>query len=136
MIEDRMGVWDRLGIAAVVLLIAAFTFGAMSALATAANAGDELSGKRDDDARELVAVGDDDDDDGDSNGTNGSTGSKGSGDSGSRSIGSNSANTRTGTTNGTGVSRSASNSSDRSKNTQTGTTQGTGGSRASISNSS
>jgi len=116
--------WDRIGIAAVLLLVAAFLLGTMAPLMSSAGA--DLTGKRDDDSRELVAVEDDDDDD-DALGK----GSRSGGDT-SRS---HSANTKTGTTKGTGPSKTVSNSSDRSANTKTGTTRGTGPSR-SVSNSS
>jgi hypothetical protein len=132
---------NRIGVGAVLLLLAAFALGTMWALMAPAGADAQLAGKRDDDVREVAFIDDDDDDDDDRMGkaTHG-TGSNdsrnsGTGNSGSRSIGSHSANTRTGTTRGTGVSRSVSNSSDRSANTRTGTTRGTGPSR-SVSNSS
>ena len=131
---------SRVGAAAVVLLIAALVLGTMWVFLAPAGADAQLAGKRDDDGRELVAVEDDDDDDHDplarrgasitGNGANGGTGN-----SGEPSIGTNSANTATGTTQGTGPSRTVSNSSDRSANTATGTTQGTGPSRT-VSNSS
>ena len=136
--------WDRAGIAAVILLLAAFVLGAMTPLATTAGADDSVSATRDDDSRELVGVEDDDDDD---DGTDGGAGTNGGsngsleGDtrsdsnSGEPSIGTNSANTKTGSTRGTGVSKSVSNSSGKSKNTKTGTTRGTGKSK-SVSNSS
>ena len=128
---------DRIIIAAVAVLIGAFTLGALGPLVTPAS-GDDVAGKRDDDAVEVVPVDEEDDEDdrfaraGDSSG--GDT-SRGTGDSGSRSIGSRSGNTKTGTTNNTGKSKSVSNSSGASKNTATGTTRGTGKS-ASVSNSS
>jgi hypothetical protein len=140
--------FDRIIVAAVAVLIGAFTLGALGPLVTEAS-GDDVSGKRDDDGVEVALVDEEDDDaDGDplardnsrSRGGDDSRGdntgkSKASRNSGSRSIGSNSGNTRTGTTNGTGKSRSVSNSSGASKNTATGTTRGTGKS-ASVSNSS
>jgi hypothetical protein len=120
---------NRLGIGAVLLLIGAFVLSAMFVFLAPLGADAQVAGKRDDDVREVAFISDDDDDD-DATGN-----SRGGTNSGSRSIGSNSANTRTGTTRGTGVSRSVSNSSDRSANTRTGTTRGTGPSR-SVSNSS
>lgn len=136
--HSRQTMWDRVGITAVALLIVAFLFGGMTPLLTSAGAGDSITGTRDDDGRELVAVEDDDDDDDDDeplarNASN--SRSRAGSNSGQRSIGSRSANTRTGSTQGTGKSRSISNSRDRSRNTRTGTTRGTGKSR-SISNSS
>jgi hypothetical protein len=126
--------WDRLGIAAVILLIGAFLLTAMTPLVSSAGAGDSIAGTRDDGAPEVVAVGDDDDDDDDDKGPAG-TGTNGGTNSGSVSVGTNSGDTATGTTEGTGVSRSVSNSRDRSANTATGTTRGTGKSK-SVSNSS
>jgi hypothetical protein len=127
--EPRL--WDLIGIGAVALLLVAFLFGAMSPLVSSAGAEDAFAGKRDDDARELVAVEDDDDDD-DVNDKASRSGNSRSGDSGSRS--------RTGTTRGTGKSNSRSNTGQtRSRHTNsrtgTGTTKGTGQSR-SRSNSS
>jgi hypothetical protein len=119
---------SNLGIAAVVCLIAAFTLSALGVLIAPAFAGGDLAAVRDDDAQELAVVAQDPDDDDDDETTRSTR-------SGSRSIGSNSRNTRTGTTNGTGISRTVSNSSSRSHNTKTGTTRGTGPSR-SVSNSS
>jgi hypothetical protein len=125
--------WDRVGWVAVVLLLVAFVFAALTPLISVAGGSEQMTAMRDDDASGLVAVQDDDDDDDD---TKSRTRTRSvSRDSGSRSIGTNSGNTRTGTTRGTGVSRSVSNSSDRSANTKTGTTRGTGPSR-SVSNSS
>jgi hypothetical protein len=121
---------NRLGVSLVGCLLAAFTLTALGVfLAPAFGAGD-LSAVRDDDARQLVAVQDPDDDDDDDD-DEPTTRTR----SGSRSIGSHSGDTPTGTTNGTGISRSVSDSGDRSKNTKTGTTRGTGPSR-SVSNSS
>jgi hypothetical protein len=133
---------SRLGAAAVVLLIAAFALSAMAVLLAPSGADAQLAGKRDDDGRQLVAVEDDEDDDdeplarkGTATGNSRNSANSRSGNSGSRSIGSHSGNTRTGTTKGTGVSRSVSNSSPASADTRTGTTRGTGPSR-SVSNSS
>ncbi len=121
---------SNLGIAAVLCLIAAFTLSALGVLIAPAFAGGDLSAVRDDDAQDLAVVAQDpDDDDDDDDETTRATRS------GSRSIGSQSRNTRTGTTNGTGISRTVSNSSTRSRDTKTGTTRGTGPSR-SVSNSS
>ena len=89
---------DRIIVAGVSLLIAAFAFGAMSVLVTPALA-DDTAGKRDDDAFELVAKDDDDDDDD----TDGGDTPTGDGDSNS--------NSKTGTTRGTGKSNSKSNTS-------------------------
>jgi hypothetical protein len=91
---------DRIIVAAVSLLIAAFALGAMSVLVTPALA-DDTAGMRDDDSFELVAKGDDDDDDDD--GDTGTNGGSGAGDSNS--------NSKTGTTRGTGKSNSKSNTS-------------------------
>jgi hypothetical protein len=91
--------FDRIVIASVSLLIAVFTFGAFSAAATPALA-DDASGKRDEDGLEVVAKDDDGDDD-DTGG--GATGTGGGGDSAS--------NSKTGTTRGTGPSKSKSNTS-------------------------
>jgi hypothetical protein len=118
---------NRIGVGVVLMLVAAFALSAMFALLAPIGAGADVSGKRDEDVREVAYVSDDDDDD-DDNGNSATN-------SGSRSIGSRSGNTATGTTQGTGVSRSVSNSSDASRDTHTGTTQGTGPSR-SVSNSS
>jgi hypothetical protein len=129
--------FDRIVVAAVAVLIGAFTLGALGPLVTEAS-GDNVNGVRDDDARDVVLI-DEEDDDGDDpfarGGDTGDTSGKASRNSGSRSIGSNSGNTKTGTTNGTGKSKSVSNSAGASKNTATGTTRGTGKS-ASVSNSS
>lgn len=84
---------DRIIVAAVSLLIAAFALSAMSVLVKPAFADDPV-GMRDDDAVELVAKDDDDDDDtGDDNGDE----------------------TRTGTTQGTGPSNT------NTRDTKTGT---------------
>ena len=88
---------DRIIVAAVSLLIAAFAFGAMSVLVTPALA-DDTAGKRDDDAFELVAKDDDDDDDDTGGGDTGNGGDSNS-------------NSKTGTTKGTGPSQSKSNTS-------------------------
>jgi hypothetical protein len=122
--------WDRVGIAAVILLLGALVVTAMTPLASSAGAEESIAGTRDDGVPEVVAVGDDDDD-----GDDGDTGTNGGTNSGSVSIGTNSGDTGTGTTRGTGVSNSVSNSRDRSANTATGTTRGTGKSN-SVSNSS
>ena len=101
---------DRILVAAVTMLAAAFAFGAMSAYASPASADQTAGGKRDDDAFELVAKDDDDDDDDTALAKDGSRSRDGSGDrsrSRDRDSGSNS---RTGTTRGTGPSRSRSNS--------------------------
>ena len=125
---------NRVGIAAILCLIAALALtGLMITLPSSAEG--EIAAVRDDDGKSVAAVQDDDDDD-DEGDTESRTRTRSvSRDSGSRSIGSNSAVTRTGTTRGTGVSRTVSNSRDRSANTRTGTTRGTGPSR-SVSNSS
>ena len=127
--------WDRVGIAAVVLMLGALVVTAMTPLASSAGAEDSIAGTRDDDAGEVLAVGDDDDDDDDGDDGATDTGPNGGSNSGSVSIGSNRGGTGTGTTRGTGVSKTVSNSRDRSANTATGTTQGTGKSK-SVSNSS
>jgi len=59
-------IWDRIGIGAVTLLLAAFALSAFGFVATAA--ADDLNGKRDDDAVEIAAK-DDDDNDNDTNTT-------------------------------------------------------------------
>ena len=127
--------FDRILIVAIGALLALFMFGTVSSMVTSASA-DDASG-RNDDAVEIEAIEEDDDDPlargGDDSGDN--SGNSRSGNSGSRSIGSHSANTATGTTNNTGVSKSVSNSRDASKNTATGTTQGTGASKT-VSNTS
>jgi hypothetical protein len=94
--------FDRTVIAAVGLLIAVFTLGMMAAPATPAHA-DDATGKRDDDAFELVTKGDDDDDDDTGGGDTGTGNGTGGGDSAS--------NSKTGTTRGTGQSNSKSNTS-------------------------
>jgi hypothetical protein len=119
---------NRLGMATLLCLLAAFVLSTMPVLLTPAAADADITGVRDDDGRDVATVADDDDDDDDDNTDSDS-------DSGSRSIGSRSGNTATGTTRGTGKSRSVSNSSDKSRDTHTGTTRGTGKSR-SVSNSS
>jgi hypothetical protein len=93
--------YDRIIVAAVSFLIAAFTLGALSVLVTPALA-DDRAGVRDDDSFELVAKGEDDDDD-DGGTDTGTNGGAGAGDSNS--------NSKTGTTRGTGQSSSKSNSS-------------------------
>lgn len=125
--QTESTLWDRLGIAVVVLLALAFLFAALGPMV--ASVGAEDSAKRDDGVQEVAVVADDDDDD--DTGTGGGGGS----DSGSASIGTNSADTRTGTTAGTGMSKSVSNSAGASRDTNTGTTRGTGKSK-SVSNSS
>ena len=97
---------DRIIVAAVSLLIAAFAFGAMSVLVTPALA-DDTAGKRDDDAFELVAKDDDDDDDDTGGGDTDTNGGSGGGDSNS--------NSKTGTTRGTGKSNSKSNTGARQR---------------------
>jgi hypothetical protein len=119
---------NRIGLAAIACMIAALALSGLLIVLPAAANGD-LAAVRDDDGKAVVAQEDDDDDDDDDTETPTRTRS------GSRSIGSNSGNTRTGTTRGTGPSRTVSDTSDRSKNTRTGTTRGTGPSR-SVSNSS
>jgi hypothetical protein len=131
--------FDRILIVAIGALLALFMFGTVSAMVTSASA-DDASGKRNDDAVEIEVVEEDDDADplargDDDSGGDDSGANSGSRNSGSRSIGSHSANTATGTTNNTGVSKTVSNSKDASKNTGTGTTRGTGGSK-SVSNTS
>lgn len=137
-------IWDRVGVAAVGLLIVAFAFLAMSPLIAAAGAEDSVAARNDGDSNELVAVADDEDDELDdlsivSDGTtddavtdddDASDDGTDTGDSGAPSIGSFSANTATGTTRGTGISQSVSDSGDASANTATGTTRGTGGSNS------
>lgn len=93
--------YDRIIVAAVSFLIAAFALAAMSALVAPAMA-DETAGVRDDDSFELVAKGEDDDDDDTGTGT-GTNGGAGAADSNS--------NSKTGTTRGTGKSNSKSNTS-------------------------
>src|SRR5687767_5215106 len=116
--------FDRILIIAIGALLALFMFGTVSAMVTSASA-DDASGKRNDDAVEIEVVEEDDDADplarGDSNSGGGddSGANSGSRNSGSRSIGSHSANTATGTTNNTGVSKTVSNSKDASRNTGT-----------------
>jgi hypothetical protein len=128
---------SNLGVAAVVCLIAAFALSALGMLIAPAFAEGDLAAVRDDDAQELAVVEQDPDDDDDDDGDDDDDDDDATKDtrSGSRSIGSHSRDTRTGTTNGTGISRTVSNSSSRSRDTKTGTTRGTGPSR-SVSNSS
>lgn len=117
--------WNRISIAALTLMAAAFLFAAISPVF--ASADDSVDGVRDDGSGDLVANEDEDDDDDDDDISSGT---------GQPSIGSESGNTATGTTAGTGVSQSVSDSGDSaSANTATGTTQGTGASQ-SVSNSS
>jgi len=129
---------DQIIVAAVAVLIAAFTLGTLGPLVSPAT-GDDVAGKRGGDGAEIEAVEEEDDDRDrfarDDTNSGGDNSRSRSGNSGSRSIGSHSANTNTGTTKNTGVSKTVSNSSDASKNTKTGTTRGTGPSK-SISNSS
>jgi hypothetical protein len=129
---EATGIANKLGLGAVVCLVAAFVLTTMPVLLAPASA-ESVAGVRDDDARDVAAVSDDDDDDYDDD--TGDRDSRSGSNSGSRSYGSRSGNTGTGTTRGTGVSNSVSNSSGASKNTATGTTRGTGKSR-SVSNSS
>ena len=91
---------DRIIVAAVTLLLAAFAFGSISMLVSPALADDSVA-KRDDGRAELVAGDDDDDDDTGTNGDN--TGTNGGDTSNS--------NSKTGTTRGTGQSHSKSNTS-------------------------
>jgi hypothetical protein len=123
--EPASVLWNRIGFVGVLFLLVAFVLGFMGPTLTSAGA-DELVGKRDDGVHELVAGGDDEDDDDGDGATEGT---------GEPSIGSNSGNTATGTTKGTGKSHSVSDTSEQSKNTKTGTTKGTGPSH-SVSNSS
>ena len=101
--DERPRLIDRLGIAAVVMLIAAFALGTMSTLT--AGADDQASGVRHDGPDGLVATDDDDDDDDDT--TVGTT-------------------TRTGTTRFTGASNTRTNDTATGTFTRTGTTRGTG----------
>lgn len=120
---DESALWNRISIAALTLMAAAFLFAVISPVFASA---DDSAGVRDDGSGELIASEDEDDDDDD----------EGSDGTGQPSIGSESGNTATGTTAGTGVSQSVSDSGDSaSANTATGTTQGTGASQ-SVSNSS
>jgi hypothetical protein len=134
---------NRIGIVAVVLLIAAFVLGTMWVFLAPAGADAQLTANRDDDAGDVVLVSDEDDggggsgDDGDNGNPtgNGNPTANGTG-TGEPSIGTHSANTHTGTTAGTGISQTVSNTNDdRSANTHTGTTQGTGPSQT-VSNTS
>ena len=123
---DESALWNRISIVALTLMAAAFMFAVISPVF--ASADESVDGVRDDGSGDLVANEDEDDDDqGDDDISSGT---------GQPSIGSESANTATGTTAGTGVSNSISDSgNDASANTATGTTQGTGVSH-SVSNSS
>jgi len=109
--------WDRIGISAVVLLLAAFVLSMVGPLVSSVGAEDRVAGNRDDKAVEVVAVEDDDDDDGRDRSGGGSNSSGGNSGAADNSKNSKSANTRTGTTRGTGPSNSVSNSSSRSANT-------------------
>ena len=122
---DESALWRRISIAALTLMAAAFVFAVISPVF--ASADDSVLGIRDDDSGDVVSNQDDDDDDDDDD--------QGSDGTGQPSIGSESGNTATGTTAGTGASQSVSDSGDASANTATGTTQGTGASH-SVSNSS
>ena len=102
--EERARTFDRIGIAVVLLLIAAFTLGAMYALSGSDNA---FAGSRDDGPDGVVAEEDEGDGDGDG----------GDGDD----------STATGTTPNTGPSNSATNDTATGTVTDpTGTTRGTG----------
>ena len=116
--------WDRIGPAFVAMLLAAFMLTLLSPMIASAGA-DELSATRDDGSGELLASEEEDDDEDDDPGS----------ESGQASIGSFSGNTATGTTAGTGLSKSVSESGDASAQTATGSTRGTGASQ-SVSNSS
>ena len=123
--------WNRIAIVALALMAAAYLFAAISPAVSSAGADDQLA-LREDGSGDMVAS-KDDDGDGDDDGDDTEQGSDGTG---QRSIGSHSANTHTGTTHGTGVSHSVSDSGNSaSANTGTGTTHGTGQSH-SVSNSS
>ncbi|MEK6273184.1 MAG: hypothetical protein AABM42_11145 [Actinomycetota bacterium] len=123
--------WNRIGIVALTLMAAAFLFAVISPVVSSAGADDSVAGLREDGSGNLIASEDDDDDD-----DQGSDDTAGSDGTGQPSLGSNSGNTATGTTRGTGVSHSVSDSGDSaSANTATGTTRGTGPSH-SVSNSS
>lgn len=119
--------WNRISMVIGALMAAAFLFAVISPVVSSAGADDSVAGVRDDGSGDLIASEDDDDDDDD----------QGTDNTGQPSIGSNSGNTATGTTVGTGLSQSVSDSGqgDASANTATGTTQGTGLSH-SVSNSS
>jgi len=125
---DEGALWRRISIAALTLMAAAFMFAVISPVFASADE-DSVSGVRDDGSGDLISNEEENGEDGDVGDDDVSDGT------GQPSIGSASANTATGTTAGTGVSNSISNSSDRSANTATGTTQGTGVSH-SVSNSS
>ncbi len=125
---DESALWNRISIAALTLMAAAFMFAIISPVF--ASAYDSVDGVRDDGSGDLVANEEEEDgEDGDNGDDDISSGT------GQPSIGSFSGNTATGTTAGTGVSQSVSDSSDESANTATGTTRGTGASH-SVSNSS
>ncbi len=117
--------WNRIGIVVGALMAAAFLFAVISPVVSTAGADDSVAGVRDDGSGDLIAS-EDEDEDGDPDVSDGT---------GQASIGSFSGNTATGTTAGTGVSQSVSDSGNASANTATGTTQGTGQSH-SVSNSS
>ena len=88
--DTQQTIWDRAGLVAVLLLVVAFLFSALSPLVATAGADDQFVGKRDDDGGDVVAVDDDDDDDDD----------QADDDSGENPNG----DTATGTTQGTGAS--------------------------------
>lgn len=92
---ERTSMGDRIGIAAIVLLMAAFALSAMGALSGVAKA-DDPAGTRDDDVREVVAAeDDDDDDDSDTGGANGTQTNTGNGESNTtRGTGPSNTNTR------------------------------------------
>jgi hypothetical protein len=96
--ERAPTVADRLGIAAVLMLVAAFLLAGLVALVPQGQADDRLAA-RDDDVEEVVAVEDDDDHDNTGNGQGGN-------------------GTATGTTQGTGPSNT--NTNDTNTGTQTG----------------
>ncbi len=126
--------WNRIAIVALTLMAAAYLFAVISPAVSSAGADDQVA-LREDGSGDMVASHDDDDDDDDS-GPGSDDSGPGSDGTGQRSIGSESANTHTGTTRGTGVSHSVSDSGNSaSANTGTGTTHGTGQSH-SVSNSS
>ena len=127
--HNESPLWNRIAIVALALMAAAYLFAVISPAVSSAGADDQVA-LREDGSGDLVASQDDDDDDDDDDTEQGSDGT------GQRSIGSESANTHTGTTRGTGVSQSVSDSGNSaSANTGTGTTRGTGQSH-SVSNSS
>jgi hypothetical protein len=126
--HNESTLWNRIAVVALALMAAAYLFAAISPAVSSAGADDQVA-VRDGGSGDLVASQEDDDDNGDDD-------DQGSDGTGQPSIGSNSANTHTGTTRGTGVSHSVSDSGNSaSANTGTGTTQGTGQSH-SVSNSS